>query len=229
MAGPLPGQTQCLILGNGPSLVGRPWANIPRQEVYVIGVNQSWREVPEANAHVFVDASQLAMADGHAYYQRHADQRTLYHLGAAGSNGVKMDRHDAVRFGRAPFSPRQRGADAPPPERNGGVALKAAGCGGSAAYVALQVAAALGFVWYWLVGLDMGHDNRKFAGAESGKGDGSSKHWLKPDEHGHYRSNAQHHDKLWAQVPQDVRACTRVIAPSATTKLDIEPWPWENA
>lgn len=231
MLQPRPTQREVLILGNGPSLKGRPWATIPREIVFVLGVNQSWREVPDADAHFSNDGDQFdfekptaAGFGGRDYYARLHDARAVFHTGAWPNFGVQLDRHDAVVFGRHPFRRRHRGAAVPPPLRaDGGVALKVdpAGSAGSSAYIALQMAAALPFERIWFAGLDMGAGAVKFDGAVGWAG----RRKEVATTEGAW-SNSEKHDNLWRQVPEDVLARVRVIGPSATKVLTVVDWPW---
>lgn len=224
-------QTEALILGNGPSLLGRPWGSIPRDRVFVFGVNQSWRVVPDADAHFANDGDQFDFANptaagfgGRAYYETVARERQgLYHSNAY-SGGYLLHRHDALVFSRHPYRKRAHGAHRPsvPLSEDGGFALKIGpGYAGSSAYVALQVVAALDFERIWFVGLDMGEAAKKFDGAQGWTAVGKRF----PTNVGAW-SNSVRHDAVWAKVPADVRARVRVIEPSATTILEKAPWPW---
>lgn len=204
------GKTEALILGNGPSLLGRAWGDLPRRRLLVCGVNQSWRVFPGTDMHVFIDADQLRVPGAPAYYADVAARGGLYHTGSGGTLGVRLDRHDELKFGRYPFRKRHRGhRPAPPLSEDGGVALKVdhdGRTGASSAYFALQIVCALGnFSRIWIAGLDMGSNPTKFTGQHS---------------------NCWNHDKLWAQVPPDVKERVRVIGPSATQQLTIVEWPW---
>lgn len=225
-------QTECLILGNGPSLVGRDWGTVPRERVFVLGVNQSWREVPDADAHFAIDVDQYAFDDknqagfgGREYYMRHSVSRTAFHTGAWDGLGVRVDRHDALIFSRHPFRKRHRGAHHPKPalSADGGVALKVSqpDSFGSSAYIALQMAAACDFERIFFVGLDLA--GGKFKGAI---GYADKKKTIVTTE-GAW-SNSERHDRLWRHVPADVKARTRVIAPSATQQFQVIEWPWKG-
>lgn len=209
---------EAVILGNGPSLFAFASRRdqLPLDRLFVIGVNQSWRLFPTADAHVFIDATQYLLRakdpvehrenECAAYYDRMAKEGLLFHFNAPGSPGHSLTRHDALSFSRHPFRHRHRGAGspAPPLSEDGGVALKVEnGSGGSTAYVALQIAAAMGFSRIWLVGLDM--DAKKFTGE---------------------RSNSERHDRIWRYVPDDVKAKALVVAPSLTKQLTVVSWPW---
>lgn len=206
----LTGKTECLVLGNGPSLLGRAWTTVPRDRLLICGVNQSWRVVQAPDLHVAIDQEQYRKPEAADYYRRLSKDGCLYHTGGGGQLGIKLDRNDQLKFGCHPFRKRHRGATKTPPlSEDGGVAMKVdldPTCGASSAYVALQVVVALlpKAVRYWIVGLDMGN-TPKFTGE---------------------KSNSIGHDKLWGQVPDDVRERVRVIGPSATTKLQIVEWPW---
>lgn len=231
---PFPGQTgqrECLILGNGPSLLLHPLRAVPRERVLILGVNQSWRVTADVDAHIAADSDQLRFDDrnasgygGRAYYEAHAARGTLIHMQQGPpwfGRGVRVDRHDELIFSRRPFERRHKDGCTPRPPlaEDGGVALKL-GEGGSTCYVALQCAAPH-FDVVWFVGLDMGATAKKFDGAigftDRKKGTlTSTGAW----------SNSQQHDGLWRHVPADVRARVRVIAPSATQVLDVVAWPW---
>lgn len=227
-----PCHREVLILGNGPSLLTHPLGAVPRDRVFILGVNQSWRVFPAADAHFAQDGDQFAFDDpvaagygGRPYYEALDKRRTVYHTGAWPNFGVKLDRNDQVVFGRHPFRKRHRGAHTDPPtiQEDGGVALKVdpSGSAGSSTYIALQIAAAMAFDVFWLVGLDMGADPRKFDGANGFTGVGKKV----PTTVGAW-SNSQRHDHLWSRVPRDVRDRVRVIAPSATKVLTVVDWPW---
>src|SRR5262245_24065236 len=169
--------------------------------------------MPDADAHFAndpdqfqFDAPEAAGFGGREYYERMHRKNALYHTRAGGSLGTILDRHDALVFSRNPFRKRHRGAHTKPPHlrEDGGVALKVGnGNAGSSTYIALQMAAASGFLVIRLVGLDM--NARKFDGAHGWTGFGKRQAttvaaW----------SNSQHHDRVWAAVPDDVRARVRV-------------------
>lgn len=207
-------QTECLILANGPSLLGRAWRVVPRDVVYLLGVNQSWREVPDADGHVSIDHDQFVMPGAAPYYDRLAAAGSLFHTGSGGARGVRLDRHDALEWGRYPFRKRHRGAATPTRPipvvgQDGGVALKAGhDSGGSSAYVAAQIAAGMGFGIIWVVGLDGGEEPKKFTGE---------------------KSNCKQHFRLWKAIPDDVKGKLHVIRPSMTAEqsgLTIVDWPW---
>lgn len=210
---PTTGKPEAIILANGPSLStlhALRWL-VPWDRLFVVGVNQSWRLFPEPDIHVVVDHDQIHIPEAADFYQGYGGTNRLYHLGSAGELGIKIDRHDAVGFGRFPFRKRHRGAQtkAPPLSEDGGVALKTwiggICTGGSTAYVALQIVAALAqFRRIWIAGLDMG---------KSGKFTGQKSHSVL-------------HDAMWERVPEDVMKRVRVIAPSATRVLPIVEWPW---
>lgn len=225
-----PSQTEALILGNGGSLLGRPWASVPRDRVFIFGVNQSWREVPDADAHFANDADQYdfdnptaAGFGGRAYYHRLARARELYHPGTHGE-GILLHRHDELVFSRNPFRHRCHGANrSVKKSEDGGITLKIppGGSAGSSAYVALQLVAAGPFERIWMVGFDM--DALKFDGAKGYTGLGK-----KVPTDVQAWSNSVTHDKLWANVPADVLERVRVIAPCRSKVLPIvDAWPWE--
>lgn len=225
------GQSEVLILGNGPSLLGRPWANVPRERVFVFGVNQSWRVVHDADAHFSNDDDQFQFNNptaagfgGAAYYQALAERGGLFHTGGA-TIGRRLHRHDALIFSRHPFRKRHHGAHTKPPalREDGGVALKIGpGYSGSSAYVVLQMVAAAGFERVWFVGLDMG--KLKFDGAHGWTAFGKRT----PTTVGAW-SNSDKHDAVWAKVPADVKERCRVIAPSLTQQFEVVEWPWGKA
>lgn len=226
-------QDEVLILANGPSLLGRPWDTVPRERVMILGINQSWRVFAEADAHYSADVDQYLFDNpeaagfgGRAYYEGLDRRRAIFHSGGWENHGVRVDRHDAVIFGRHPFRKRHRGAHTLPPalREDGGVALKVdpSASAGSSAYIALQLAAASGFEVIWFVGLECGE--KKFDGAHGY----SDKRKRIPTTAGAW-SNSLRHDALWRAVPDDVRARVRVIEPSATQVLDVVPWPWRKA
>lgn len=220
-----------LILGNGPSLRGRPWGTVPRDQVFLFGVNQSWRETQDVDAHFSNDFDQFdfnnpaaAGYGGRAYYDDLDARRRVYHTGSWANRGAHLDRHNALVFSRRPFGWRHRGAHVPQPalEHDGGVALHAGDNGqspGSSAYVALQMAAASGFERFWLVGLDM--TPVKFEGAV-GWGERTKKTTVTSGAW----SNSVRHDYLWSRVPADVKDRVRVIGPSLTKVLQVVDWPW---
>lgn len=185
--------------------------------MFVIGLNQSWRETQDVDAHVAVDQAQMVFSDpafegwgGKPYYEAVAAKRTLFHTGPDGKLGLRLDRHDAVVFGRHPF--RRRHLDGckpfPPLDEDGGVALKPGPetGPGSVGLIALQIAAHAGFRRIWLVGFDM--SDTKFTGKSS---------------------ESSNHDRIWRRLPPDVLERVRVIAPSATEVFTVVPWPWRGA
>lgn len=227
----LPAQSDVLILGNGPSLRGRSWGDVPRDRTFVLGINQSWRETQDVDAHLAMDIDQYLFEDpqasgfgGRSYYESLDARGRVYHTRAWANHGVQLDRHDALVFSRRPFQWRHRGAHVPKPEidHDGGVALHAGDDGstpGSICYAALQLAAASGFERFWFVGLDM--NTVKFEGAigwaeKRKRISTSTGAW----------SNSDRHDSLWKRVPADVKDRVRVIAPSATKVLQVVDWPW---
>ena len=207
----------------------RPWHDVPRGRVFVLGVNQSWRVFPDADAHFAHDADQYAFYEptaagfgGRDYYARLHDARAAFHNGSWPNFGVVVDRNDRVVFGRHPYRKAHRGAKVPPPPtEDGGVALKVdpAGNAGSSGYIALQLAAAAGFERIWMVGFDM--SAVKFPGAIG---------WLNRQKKEAVNegawSNSQGQDHLWKHVPADVLARVRVIAPCASKVLPVVEWPW---
>lgn len=220
-------QTEVVILGNGRSLLAHPWDRVPREKVYRIGVNQSWRVVPDVDAHFSSDVDQFdfdnptaAGYGGRAFYDA---LEAVFHTGHyRAANGVLLHRHDALGFSRHPFRKRHHGAHTQPPHlrEDGGVVLKPGpGQAGSSAYIALQMAAASGFERIWLAGLDM--DDKKFDGAQGWTAFGKAV----PTNQGAW-SNSVRHDALWAKVPADVKAITRVILPSRCSELEKVAWPW---
>lgn len=230
----LPAQSDVLILGNGPSLRGRPWGDVPRHRVFVFGINQSWRETQDVDAHLAMDFDQYdfdnAMAAGYGgreYYEGLEARGRVYHTHAWPNRGVQLDRHDALVFSRRPFQWRHRGAHVPKPaiDHDGGVALHAGDNGetpGSSCYVALQMAAASGFERFWLVGLDM--NAVKFEGAI-----GWAEKKKRTSTNSGAWSNSERHDSLWRHVPPDVKERVRVIAPSASKALQVVEWPFPEA
>lgn len=229
------GQTECLVLGNGPSLLGRPWADVPRDRVFVLGLNQSWRVVGAdgVDAHLAWDFDQYdfdnpeaAGYGGRDYYMALHKRRAAYHTGSWANFGVQLDSHNSLVFSRRPFQRRWRGAHGPALDLDGGVALKPdlSSGKGSVAYAALQLAAATGFDAIWMVGLDMGEKAKKFDGANGYTGFGKRV----PTNVGAW-SNSDHHDQVWRFVPDDVKSKVRVIEPSATKVLEVVPWPWRQA
>jgi hypothetical protein len=207
--GLFPGKTDVLILANGPSLLNLnlPQCRIPRDRVGVMGVNQSWRVVPDADAHVAVDHDQFQIPEGKAYYQMQSDRGTLFHLGSGGDLGRRLHRHDELVFSRHPFRKRHVGAKTPKPtlSEDGGVVLKVSSdSGGSSCYVALQIVAALPHIErIWFVGLDL--TGGKFTGE---------------------KSNSTKHDRLWRNVPHDIKARTTVIEPTGSEQFPRVTWPW---
>lgn len=200
----------------------------------ILGINQSWRVVPDADAHFAMDHDQYDFdnqdAAGHGgrdYYMRLHKARAAYHPGTWGYEnfGIRLDRHDTLVFGRHPFRKRHRNhADMPPLSEDGGFALKVnpAGAKGSSGYAAIQLAAATGFDRIWMVGFDQ--NAVKFDGAHGYDGLGKKVAvtvgaW----------SNSPGQEQLWRAIPPDVKERVRVIAPSAIQALEVVPWPWSKA
>jgi hypothetical protein len=227
------GQTECLLLGNGPSLLGRPFADVPRERVFILGLNQSWRAVGAdgVDAHFAIDYDQYdfdnpeaAGYGGRDYYMALHKRRAAFHTGSWANFGTALDSHQALVFSRRPFQKRWRGAHPPPLAEDGGVCLKpdASSGKGSIAYAALQLVFASGFDLAWMVGIDMGQNAKKFDGANGYTGFGK-----RVPTNVQAWSNSDHHDQVWRFVPDDVRSRVRVIEPSATKVLPVTAWPWE--
>jgi hypothetical protein len=209
-----PGKPECLILANGPSLLGRDWSVVPRERVWIMGVNQSWRVVPDADGHALIDYyDQTGMPEGKPYYEEQHRRGHLYHAAWGAPLGHALNRHDELDFGWFPFRMRHRGQQDPKPGpgEDGGVSAKAGiNPGGSVTYFALQIAAGLGFERIWIVGLDGGESPQKFTGE---------------------KSNCMGHYRTWRQLPDGVRPRVYVIEPSATGRqalLQVVPWPWPS-
>lgn len=154
------------------------------------------------------------MSGARPYYERVSALGTLFHTRAGHPLGIRLDRHDEVVFGMHPFRKRHRGASStlrpkPALTADGGVALKSGhNTGGSTAYIALQVAAGMGFERIWLAGLDGGVEPKKFTGE---------------------KSNCKSHEAMWRNVPPGVKERLRVIRPSLTGEAAMLPlveWPW---
>jgi hypothetical protein len=200
----------------------------------ILGVNQSWRVVPDADAHFAIDHDQYDFdnpeAAGHGgrdYYMRLHKARAAFHSGSWGLEnfGVKLDRHDSLIFGRHPFKKRHRDhKNIPPLSEDGGFSLRVnlAGGKGSSGYAALQLAAASEFERIWMVGFDQ--NDRKFDGAHGYDGFGKKT----PVTVGAW-SNSPGQEQLWKAIPRDVKERVRVIEPSAIKALEVVPWPWSNA
>lgn len=203
---------------------------MPRERVFILGINQSWREV-HGDAHFANDGDQFdfdnetaAGYGGRPYYEDMEKRGRVYHAGGWHNHQIELDRHNALVFSRRPFLRRWRGPNIPKPEleNDGGVAIHAGDNGdtpGSSCYAALQIAAASGFDRFWFVGLDM--TAHKFDGAI-----GWAQRTKRTSTTSGAWSNSERHDALWRHVPEDVRGRVRVIAPSATKVFEVVEWPW---
>jgi hypothetical protein len=237
---------EALLLANGPSLLGRDWRAVPRDQVWLVGINQSWRVVPDAHAHVFVDIEQMQIPGCAPYYERMAKAGLLFHTGAGGTIGRKLDRHDYLVFGRNPFLKRFRGAARPapytppratrfrggnrPPRPVQAVSPGPAQSrpplhedGGVALKAGHDTGGSATYVALQIV-FAMGFERIWIVGLDGKPEDGSEAKKFTGQ-----RSNCDSHDRLWKATPDDVRARLRVIEPSWTAQhaqLPMGPWPW---
>jgi hypothetical protein len=82
------GKPEALILANGPSLDNRAWSEVPRDRVFVLGVNQSWRLYPRPDAHLAPDVTQYNLPGAKDFYTEYAK-----------AGGVTLH-GDGFRYGR---------------------------------------------------------------------------------------------------------------------------------
>lgn len=213
---------ECLILGNGPSLRGsvvKYYQSKARERgVKVLGLNQSWKLFPDPFLHITVDRSQIDRTETEPGYAPDANKQAYDWLDRQGKLLASLAFRECkprplgyhFRPGDAYMFPSKWSDDC---QRGIVVSLEEVG---TVMYVALQMAAWMGFERIYICGLDQGDWKFTFHTQEEDRGG------LQRE-----KSRTDRHDWLYSFVPERIRERITVIEPSKSTAFrKVSEWPW---